>query len=292
MKQNVVLRFLCYGALALTGLRIIVGSPIYAEETIPPQQATNEKTRQANTSQPSQLLFCHENGHAYPWVMHSNGESSGLDIELLNLVAKELNIDIQYLSLPWKRCLNHLETYKVDGAFAASYKQERLNMGRYPMTAKGHLDANRRIHTSGYSLYVPYQSKLGWNGDTFINLDGAISIQNGFSIGDKLKRLDVRVVEFHGPMANLLKVKEKRVAGSALQSDRADHILAQNPELAAAVKKYPIPLSSKPYYLMLSFYLVREHPDFAEQLWNTLEIMRESPEMKAIEERFYQTPPN
>lgn len=236
---------------------------------------------------PSQLLFCHENEQAFPWVMTVDGESQGLDIELLTRVSQKLNIDIDYIALPWKRCLHHLELSKVDGAFAASYKQERLHMGRFPVTLKGNLDANRRIHTSGYSLYIPKNSDLGWNGETFINLTGEISIQNGFSIGDRLTALGIPVVEFQGPMANLIKVKEARVAGTALQTDRADQILKQNPELADAIEKYPIPISSKPYYLMLSFKLVRSHPDFVELLWETLAEVRDSTEMEAVQADFY-----
>ncbi|MFC3152644.1 substrate-binding periplasmic protein [Litoribrevibacter euphylliae] len=242
-----------------------------------------------STTAPSQLVFCHENANAFPWVMTVGGKSEGLDIELLNLLAQKLHIQIDYLSLPWKRCLKHLEQNKVDGAFAASFKQERLNMGRYPVTTKGNLNANKRIHTSGYSLYIPKGSNLGWNGETFINLNGIISYQNGFSIGDRLTALGIKTAEFHGPYANLVKVKEGRVAGTALQTDRADQVLNNSPELASTLLKYPIPISSKPYYLMLSFQLVRSYPGFADHLWDTLAELRDSPEMSDIREQFYST---
>lgn len=247
---------------------------------------------QAETSNPpSQLVFCHEDQNAFPWVMIEEGKSQGLDIEVLKLVAKELSVNLEFEPLPWKRCLLHLQNNKVDGAFAASFKAERLAMGRYPVTKKGNLDANKRIHTSGYALYIPKHSDVGWNGETFINLDGDISIQNGFSIGDRLRALNINVLEFMGPKANLVKVMEGKVEGSALQSDRADQVLRKHPDLAAKVSKYPVPISSKPYYLMLSFKLALEHPEFTDLLWRTLEKVRDSKAMTEAQNRFYDSQP-
>jgi len=241
---------------------------------------------------PRQLVFRHKDQNAFPWVMTEEGKSQGLDIDVLKLMAKELSLSLEFESLPWKRCLHRLQNNKVDGAFAASFKAERLAMGRYPVTQKGNLDANKRIHTSGYALYITKHSDLGWNGETFINLDGGdISIQNGFSIGDKLRALNINVLEFIGPKANLIKVMEGKVEGAALQSDRADQVLRRHPHLAEKIRKYPVPISSKPYYLMLSFKLAREHPKFTDLLWRTLEKVRDSKSMIEAQNRFYNSQP-
>lgn len=233
------------------------------------------------------LKFCHEDQNAYPWVFQMDGKNQGLDISLLSLVSQKINIPVEFISLPWKRCLLHLQNAKVHGAIGASFKAERLNMGRYPVTAKGNLDANRRIHTSSYSLYIPKQSKLGWNGETFINLDGPITIQSGFSIGDLIRKLGVQTVEFTNPKDNLKIVIEGRAAGAAMHTDRVDLILKNNPDLDANIKKYKVPIQTKPYYLMLSFELARNHPELTETIWNTLADVRESEEMANIRNAFY-----
>ncbi len=96
------------------------------------------------------LTLCHEDRDSYPWVLR---DGSGLNLELLAQVAEALQLRLQLVAVPWKRCLAGLEDGHYDGAFAASFKAERLAMGRYPTTAEGDLDVSKRLHLSLYSLY-------------------------------------------------------------------------------------------------------------------------------------------
>ncbi len=263
---------------ALTVLLFIISSSLSVAEI---------KKRPGLLAAPEKLIFCHEDQNAFPWVFAKDGKNQGLDISLLELVSDKLAIPIEFASLPWKRCLREVQDHKIHGAIAASFKAERLNMGRYPVTPKGNLDANRRLHTSSYSLYIPKTSDLGWNGETFINLDGLITIQSGFSIGDLLKKIDVDVIEFTNPVDNLRIVIEGRAAGAALHTDRVDSILMQQPKLAKKIKKYQVPILTKPYYVLLSFQLVREYPELSETIWDTIAEVRDSTEMAEIRNQFF-----
>lgn len=237
---------------------------------------------------PEKLVFCHEDQNAYPWVFPHMGSYDGLNIRMLNQLSRQLEVTIELIGLPWKRCLAQLQQNEVNGAFAASFKKERLNMGLYPITKAGDLDANQRIHMSGYSLYILKGSALGWNGEGFFNLKGDISIQNGFSIGDRLKELGIKPIEFKNPKDSLLNLKAGNVEGAALQPERTDKILKKHPELAKHIEKYPVPISQKPYYVMISFELAKDHPKFVETFWYQLSQLRESKTMDDIESRFYE----
>lgn len=81
-------------------------------------------TAQAGDS--AALRFCYEDSDSYPWVMRG-GE--GLNIELLREVGEHLQRPIEFIAVPWRRCLAGLQQGRYDGAFAASYQAERALLG-------------------------------------------------------------------------------------------------------------------------------------------------------------------
>lgn len=123
------------------------------------------------------LTFCYEDKDSYPWVMTDH---TGLNLELLILVAAASQLQIRYVAAPWKRCLAGLARGRYDGAFASSFKAERLSMGRYPTDSDGRLDESKRLHTSVYALYRRRGSSVGWNGTEFRHLTSAIGSLSGF----------------------------------------------------------------------------------------------------------------
>ncbi|WP_108649311.1 substrate-binding periplasmic protein [Dongshaea marina] len=238
---------------------------------------------------PAELNFCHEDQNAFPWVFPKGNQTRGLDIELIKLLESELKTPINLHKLPWKRCLKSMQSGTMDGAFAASFKQERLRMGNYPTLLDGQLDKERRIHISGYSLYRRKDSNLQWNGKGFENLSGTIGVQPGFSIVDRLKKLKVPLDEgARGPELILYKLLRGRLQGAALQTMRADFVLRNDPVLSKGLEKWKIPISEKPYYLMLSFPLVDNYPEFSDEIWSTLTKLRESEEFKQQQDKFWQ----
>ncbi|NEX60741.1 substrate-binding periplasmic protein [Noviherbaspirillum galbum] len=233
---------------------------------------------------PAKLVLCHENQDSYPWIMT---DRPGLNILLLKLLERDLKLPVEFVPLPWKRCLAELAAGRVDGAFAASFKADRLAMGRYPGAARDTPDPAKRLHGSSYSLYRLKGGNLDWDGSAFHNLSGPVGILSGFSIQDFLLERGVQVDEGTGsPERTLRKLEAGRIQGAALQTRRADHLL-QHPELAARIERLPVPLEDRPYYLMLSFDLVRGHPALAEDIWNRVARLRDSGEFRQIERDFY-----
>jgi len=239
-------------------------------------------------SPPSTLRFCYEDENAFPWVFTHNGKIEGLDLRLIKLLEAEIKTPIQLISLPWKRCMAFLKTNQVDGAFASSFKQERLSMGVYPTFKEGRLNEMQRIHTSSYSLYTTQNSDVEWDGTEFKNLKGQVSVQLGFSIIDQLHKLGVGVREVKGPERALTDVLAKKSVAAAVQTDRADFILSKSSTLQGELIKYPIALVEKPYYLMLSFKLTKNNPKFSQFIWNSIESIRDSEAMKNSSTEFWE----
>ena len=225
------------------------------------------------------LTFCHEDQNAYPWVMT---DGTGLNLELLNLVQQALGLQVVYVAVPWKRCLSGMQHGLYDGAFAASFKSERLRMGHYPTDADGRPDALRRLHTSRYTLYRRVGSPVSWDGQHFTQVRGRVGSLSGFSIRDLLLAHGLEVDESsRDPLALMQMLVHGRVDAVALQSMRGDFVLQANPQLAQRVEKLPQLLEEKPYYLMLSDALLASDPDLAERIWDQVRLQRESPAYQA-----------
>lgn len=221
------------------------------------------------------LTLCYEDQDSYPWVME---DGSGLNLQLLRLVEQALHGQFTFVAVPWKRCLAGLAQGTYDGAFAASFKAERLGLGRYPLDADGRLDERKRLHTSIYSLYRRKGSAVSWNGQEFRQLQGRIGSLSGFSIVDFIRAQGAEVDETNrDPLALLRMLSHKRIEAAALQSLRGDFVLQANPDLAAKLEKIELPLEDKAYYLMLSNGYVASNPEQAAALWDEIERQRESP---------------
>lgn len=239
----------------------------------------------AAAARPSGLVFCHEDQDSYPWVMK---DRPGLNVVLLRQLEREIGVPFKLVALPWKRCLAEMAANSVDGAFAASFKAERLDMGRYPVGKDGKPDPALRLHMSSYSLYRTRGSALHWNGSRLENLSGAVGSLAGHSIIDVLRDMGVPVDDrSKSPVDTLRKVAMGRLQGAVLQTSRVTYLLGSNPDLAAAIERDPTVLEERPYFLMLSFKLVEKEPAFSEQLWKQIEKVRESSQYKRAEQEFY-----
>lgn len=235
-----------------------------------------------------ELRFCYEDQDSYPWVMTNK---PGLNLELLDLVAQALPLRFRYVPVPWRRCLAGLEQGTYDGAFASSFKAERLSLGRYPLDAAGRLDQSKRLHTSSYALYRRKGSAVSWDGRQFQRLSGRVGSLSGFSIVDFLHGHGVVVDETsRDPLALLQMLERGRIEAVALQSLRADFVLQANPQLRAGIEKIEVPLEEKAYYLMLSNVLVASDPALAAAIWNEIEHWRESAAYRERVQAFLASP--
>ena len=242
-------------------------------------------TAQAEDS--AALRFCYEDSDSYPWVMRG-GE--GLNIELLREVGEHLQRPIEFIAVPWRRCLAGLQQGRYDGAFAASYQAERALLGRYPLDAQGSVDSSRRLHTGDYALYHRVEQVPHWDGQR-LQVNGPVGSLSGFSIVPFLHQLGARVDESsRDPQALLRVLASRRVSAVALQSARADFILQGDAQLAASIRKAPLPLQVKPYFLMLSAPLCDRDGELAERIWDSVRRVRESPGYQARERALHGLP--
>ncbi|SDG36061.1 MULTISPECIES: ABC transporter substrate-binding protein [unclassified Duganella] len=224
------------------------------------------------------VTLCYEAQDVLPWRTEQGG---GLNFALLKMVGQRLDIDFQFQSIPWKRCLAQLKANAVDGAFAVSYKADRREIGEYP--GGNGADAGKRMHTDTYVLLRRKGSKVAWDGQHFSQLDGAVGFQLGYSVGDVLRAQNVEVDEGSQRAVELArKLIAGRVAAAAMGGSDAAGLM-RGP-LGAQLEQLPIPLIQKPYFLILSHALVASRPQLAERIWNEIEKSRNSPAYRKLEQ--------
>lgn len=217
------------------------------------------------------ITLCFERQEVLPW---RTLDHKGHNFELLDEVASRLDIVFDYQSMPWKRCLEQLKDNQVGGAFAVSFSTERLGIGAYP--GGDTPDASKRMHVDRYVMVRRKGGKIDWDGKAFQHVDGAIGVQLGYSVGAFLRHLNVPVDEGSQRASELAqKLVAGRLAGAALGGGDAANLM-QGP-LKAQLEVLPVPLTEKPYYLLLSRALVAANPQLSNRIWKTVEQVRNSP---------------
>lgn len=223
------------------------------------------------------IKLCHDDADSRPWLIK---DAKGLNIVLIEAAAAKAKAKLEIVALPWKRCLSAVEDKSIDGAIAASYKDERAKFAVYP-TIGDKLDENRRLHTEEYSLYRFKGSNVSWDGSKFSNLTGSIGAQRGYSIIDNLKKWEAKVDEGGAhPKDNMKKLLGGQVQAVALTSVEGDQV-SKTPEFSGKVEKVTPPLISKPYYVIFGKEFYSKNQIIIESMWSNIATIRESKDYKA-----------
>ncbi len=227
---------------------------------------------------PLRIKACTEDNDSYPWLIKNR---VGATVFLLNLVEKQLNVRFETAALPWKRCMAELKTGSVDALYKISFSPERAaEIGIYPMQGEKP-DATKRLLIDSYSLYRQKGSTaVEWDGKT-LKVAGRVGAQTGFSVVEQLRRAGTVVDEgARDADSHLRKLVLGRVAAVALQTEEGDNAIQSDSEFRDRIERISPFLVEKPYYLIFSRQFQARQPKLVADIWNSIELMRESSEYK------------
>jgi polar amino acid transport system substrate-binding protein len=232
-----------------------------------------------------ELTFAFEDKEQPPYYMGNSlfvkENNPGVSVEIIKMLGEMIDgLEIKLIRCPWKRCLYSLQNNSIDGVFNASYKQKRLDFGWYPTIdeeLEGIVDTSKRITFLTYSFYKLKNTNVEWDGQTISNVQRkAIGAPFGYSIVGDLQKKGFTVEESPSTKSNLERLVLNRVDVVALQDVTADSIIQSNPKIFANIEKMQPAFMTKAYYLMLSHGFVESHPRVAQQIWDTIKIIRET----------------
>ena len=178
-----------------------------------------------------------------------------------------------------------LEYNMVDGVFPASFKVERLKIGVYPMV-DGRPDSSKKTRENGYALYTHKRSALTWDGKNFHNVTGAIAVPSGWAVVDELKAIGLELKELSIHEHSLELLLQGRVEGFICLESVFDSYIKSRPKHYSDIRKHAPLIWEKPYYLMLSHKFVEEHPQVANDIWETIKEIRQSDEFQSIMSKY------
>jgi len=207
-------------------------------------------------------------------VYEDGSANPGALIKLLQVMAHRLNLDIHFTRCSWDERLRLVANNQLDGTTYASFSEDRLKIGAFPMK-DGTIDPGRRTMSVGYHFYKLRASPLLWDGEHLVNVNGPLGTHKAAIIAEILEAKGFRVEEFHSPAECLTKLLAKQIVAYVELGSWADVEMSANPEKYREVEKIPTPIRETPYYLMLSHKFVNDHPQLAEQIWDEIGRLRE-----------------
>lgn len=239
-------------------------------------------TGAAQVAPPVQVLqLCYERLDILPWRT-LNGR--GLNLELIRMAAAKVGVAVQFVTLPWKRCLSEMRDGAVHGVFAASFLPERTAFGAYPGGSTA--DSALQLHSDGFTLVRRKGEAVNWDGKHLTGLMGPVGVQVGYSIVNDLRKLGVPVDEGSQSARELLqKLQLGRIGAAAVGNSDLSMLMGDrtvSDAFDAAVEALPVPLAQKSYYLMLSHQLVQDAPALASQLWQGIAAARSSADYQKL----------
>lgn len=120
------------------------------------------------------LLFVTDDSFP-PYSYLEKGQIKGIDIEIVEEMAKRLNVEIRIEQVPWKRLLKMTQHGLCDGSFSLFKNKERLE---YAMFATA-----QPIHVSAFPIF--HKKDVEFKLDSLKDLYGkTIGVNRGFSVSE------------------------------------------------------------------------------------------------------------
>jgi polar amino acid transport system substrate-binding protein len=228
------------------------------------------------------IKICFQDVDWPPYTFGPNSRFNGQGAlpELLTYIEKDVDVKFEFFAIPWKRCQKIVALNEMDGALETSFREERLEMGRFPWKDGGP-DVTRKTHASTYVLYKTKDSMFELT-DSDDNDLAPVAVERGYAGGSDLKKMEVKVIEVATPEAGLNMVISGRALGFMTLEDVADYIIEKNNYFSERITKSSKPFKIKNYYLLFSHGFYNNNPKTSEQIWDMIRKYVEAGKMKEI----------
>ncbi len=207
-------------------------------------------------------------------IDEATGDVSGLIIDVLSELEKELEVEVSVVTLPHARAIRDLKSGTIDGFIAWSWKDERSDFVSYPMK-DGQPDPSRSVFTESYVLYTLKSSGISWDGEKFNKNDVTVGVNELYSIYGDLKEKGLRLDGAkYDTRTNLERLLMGRISAAITLESIGDNAIQSNDKFKENIIKLSPVVITKAYYLVLSRPFAEKNPEVAENIWNTIKQIR------------------
>lgn len=211
---------------------------------------------------------------APPYQIRHDQIPPGIAFDIISQASHDIDVELNFFSLPNRRVQESLKLGEIDGAFMFSFKKDRKENGQYPMI-DGELDSSKRIAVLSYYLYRRKGSDLSWDTKKITGTITAVGANSGYSIVDDLKKMGIPVQEAKSTEQNFSKLLMQRIDAVAHQDLVADGYI-DFAGIGSTIEKLNPALSTKDYFLMFSHQFMDKHNDIAQKMWSRISEIREA----------------
>ena len=226
--------------------------------------------QQVEASGCSKVRVGWDNWPPYQFVDGSTGAITGLDIELVQALMREMGCDVRLREMSWDWQLKRLQKKRLDIALAASITPEREAFGKF-----SNLFRSEVMH-----LYVRKEDLSKFNFKTLSDIQGKdfrLGVLKDFYYGELYEELKSKpafgnnLVEVSTDKSNFLKLEARSVDGILADKYVAYDFLKSN-GLLDKVAIHPMYVNESPTYI-----IVRNNisDDWMNNLNNALKRIRE-----------------
>ena len=212
-----------------------------------------------------ELKVAYANVESFPYFLHRSDAiptHPGVSVEIIQMVCKELGINVIFSRQPGKRVLRSLETQLIDGAFLFSFKKERAQSAAYP-TLNGEVNTAFKMDTISYHFYALRNHGVTWDGQ---QLKGAnmVGVNLGYAVTANIKKMNIAVVEVRSTVESLNILLNERVPVVAAQEYPFERNWGAHKGL---IEKLSPAIRTKDYFFIFNQPFYKANQEFAEQFW-------------------------
>lgn len=210
----------------------------------------------------------------------SNGQLAGYHIDLIKLAAAELGVEVEFVSMPWKRVLNSMQDGLAD---AVSYVIHTPNREYFLIYKPGN------VISQGSSRFAYLKdSGFHYNGDPESVKDLRIGVINGYNYGKQFERERFnQLIELNSGRQQLQMLLGKRVD---LILVNIEHLRFKFGHTAGFDRIETADISSVSNDIYLAFSRKRGHDKLAERFARVIPRIRASKAFNQKVERYFQQP--
>ncbi len=228
------------------------------------------------------LKFCYDDVPQSPWTMP---DESGLNLELLKRIEKQLGEQFQFFSKPWRRCLEETRNGLVDGIIGAADSVDRREYAMFPLLPDGQGDPEQALYSDYYLVFIRKASGASWNGRQFLNLKGPVVAQRGYIVVDDLRQRGHQVSDsIKSPEEGLRMLIVGSADAAVVLGVEAEEKLAASPQYQARIEQAKYVFSAVPLYLMVGRKTYEADPHRINRLWQGIRTVRATPSYRKLEE--------
>lgn len=206
-----------------------------------------------------------------------NNELTGFHIDLIQMAAKELNVEVEFVAMPWKRALKTIEKGEADAISYTIFTPERVKYLIYK-------DGNAISEGSTRFAYLKGRD-FNYDGTLESVKDRRIGVIRGYSYGKNFDRKKLsNLVNVNTERQLISMLLEKRVDLILVNIDHINYKYGHLPELDAVTS---MDVASDYYDIYLAFSKKRRLEALADRFAAVIPKIRQSEKYQKIVQSYY-----